>query len=384
VNVDLRSMLADRADAVEPPQIDPLGVVVQGERLLRRRHRLAAAGAALAVVATIGATTVLVDPDREISPAPPVDVRPLTYGQGTVLHRGDQAFDTGLNFLSLDITDGGAALTTLDGRIWFSDGAEVVEIGSTLGGRVHPDGVSWSVLRPRDWVVSDSSGSLIAWLEYPDRDKARPELVVYDAARRAVVARQPFGLSPRDRDTPEVTGVAGGEVFVGVDPATRVEGSSMYRYTVPDGAWDQVDVASFHSALRAVPRVLVHGSSGLARDVLGNAGPNPHLSDYEILEIDGSVLAGIFNPHTGEEVDVRLPDSGINNDYYVWFGQWLDDERFSLLIGSEGDLLICTIDAGQCTVAIDRSTWSGSAPPPLVPGNGAAGAEYALGEAMNE
>jgi hypothetical protein len=373
VNVDLRSMLADRADAVEPPQIDPLGVVVQGERLLRRRHRLAAAGAALAVVATIGATTVLVDPDREISPAPSVDVRPLTYGQGTVLHRGDEAFDTGLNFLSLDITDGGAALTTLDGKIWFSDGTEVVEIGATLGGRVHQEGVSWSVQRPRDWVVSDSSGSLLAWLEYPDRDASAPELVVYDAARRDVVARQriEFGKAA-------VVGVAGRDVFVAAD-------STVYRHTLDTSAWDEIDAVAFEDALRAVPRVLVHGSSGLARDVLGSVGPQPLDSRFDRYEVHNSEVDGLYDPHTGDQVDLRLPDSYEYDNTYVWFVQWLDDRRFAVLTGEsgQGDLLTCRVDTGRCTLEIDETTWLESVPP-LIPGDGAVGAEYALGHAMRE
>lgn len=373
MNVYLTNLLADRAAVVEPPVIDPLDVVLQGERLVRRRRRLAAAGAALAMAASIGTATVLVDPDRQLSPAPPLDPRPLTYGEGTVLHRGDQAFDTGLNFLSLDITDGGAALTTLDGRIWFSDGTRVAEIGSTLGGRVHAQGVSWSVQRPHDWVVSDSSGSLLAWLEYPDRDKAAPYLVVYDAARRDVVARRPFELGPA-----AVVGIAGRDVFVAAD-------STVYRHTLDSRTWDEIDTVAFEDALRAVPRVLVHGSSGLAPDVLGNAGPDPSSSAFDRYEVHGSAVDGLFDPHTGERVDLRLPDSYEYDDTFVWFVQWLDDNRFAVLTGQsgQGDLLTCRVDTGRCTLEIDETTWLTSQPP-LIPGHGAVGAEYALGQAMRE
>jgi hypothetical protein len=85
------------------------------------------------VILTIGTTTLELDrlADRDgPPPAEPVRtsqgiVRPLAYGQGQVLHLGDREIDTGLDFLSLDVTDDGAALTTLDGGIWFTDGTEV-------------------------------------------------------------------------------------------------------------------------------------------------------------------------------------------------------------------------------------------------------------------
>lgn len=376
MNDYLTNLLADRAAAVEPPRIDPVDLVARGERLVRRRRRLAATGAALAVLVAVGTTTVLVDAgDRQISPAPPVDTRPLTYGEGTVLHRGDQAFDTGLNFLSVDVTDGGAALTTLDGRIWFSDGTEVVEIGATLGGRVDGQGVGWSVQRPRDWVVSDSSGPLLAWLEYPDRDTTRPVLVVYDAAGREVVARQTLEVG--EQTYAAVVGVARGEVFVTMD--------SMHRFTLGNEDLDEVDVATFHAAMRAVPRVLVHGSSAAARQVLGSAGADPLSADHDRYEVHDSALAGMYDPHTDEQVELRLPSGDEYDDTYAWFVQWLDDDRFAVLTGAsgQGDLLICGVERGACTLEIDEATWLESLPP-LIPGDGASGAEHALGVAMRE
>jgi hypothetical protein len=49
----------------------------------------------------------------------------------------------------------------------------------------------------------------------------------------------------------------------------------------------------------------------------------------------------------------------------------------------QGDLLTCRVDTGRCTLEIDETTWLESVPP-LIPGDGAVGAEYALGHAMRE
>ncbi len=47
--------------------------------------------------------------------------------------------------------------------------ATVERIGSTIPLRVTAHSVSGPVGRPRDWVVTDEAGSLLAWLEYPGR-----------------------------------------------------------------------------------------------------------------------------------------------------------------------------------------------------------------------
>ena len=149
-----------------------------GRTVIRRRNRIMAAGAALALAVSMGVTALVLD--RGHDQTGPVDrpdgdeltwtpgTRPLTYGQEQTLHLGTRVIDTGIDFLSVALTDDGAALTTIDGGIWFTDGETVERIGATLAGRVRSDGVGWLGGRPRDWVVTDTTGSLMAWLEYPD------------------------------------------------------------------------------------------------------------------------------------------------------------------------------------------------------------------------
>ena len=123
----LRESLARQAHAVEPPELDVHALVSVGEGRLRRRRFAAVAGSVLAVALAVGVPTVvwdLGDEPRSVEqpkpPGPPRKVeelgtRPITYGQGRNLHLGNREIDTGLDFLSVAVTDDGAALTAIDG-----------------------------------------------------------------------------------------------------------------------------------------------------------------------------------------------------------------------------------------------------------------------------
>ena len=69
--------------------------------------------------------------------------------------------------VELDVTDDGVVVRTDDGGIWFTDGADLDQIG-TLGdpgqaydAEEHPYGTTWG------FVVSANTGSRVAWLEFP-------------------------------------------------------------------------------------------------------------------------------------------------------------------------------------------------------------------------
>lgn len=48
--------------------------------------------------------------------------------------------------------------------------------------------------RPRDWVVADNAGSLLAWLSTRVAAWTCPELVVDDSDSRAVLDRTPIAV----------------------------------------------------------------------------------------------------------------------------------------------------------------------------------------------
>lgn len=389
MNVDLQDLLARRADTVEPPTYDPLAVVARGEQHIRRRNRITAVGAALVLAVTMGVTALVLDrssdqaapanrPDRDGLTWTP-GTRPVTYGQEQILHLGTREIDTGLDFLSVAVTDDGAALTTIDGEIWFTDGRTVERIGSTLPGRVRPDGVGWLAGRPRDWVVTDTAGSLMAWLEYPGQRSDRPELVVFDSGSRAVLDRQTIEVP--DGGSGSVLAVADRGVFVAEDSRGFLELGSVRRYDVDTGVFEPVDTADVAAARRAVSPALVVGPSAEDGRLLHWEGDRGTTNSVDTLTVDDdSQLDELVDPHTGEDVEIRVP-AGYDSSRQ-WFVQWVDDDRFTLIAGNPapvGDLLVCRITEGRCDVLLDDSTWTTE---PLLPGHGGVGADLALKRAM--
>jgi hypothetical protein len=385
VNVDLQRMLSERADSVEVPELDPRDALAHGKRLVRRRRRFASAGVAAALALTLGTAALLVDrtdtpplPSDRPVPAPEwtAGTRPLTYGQGQTLHLGERKIDTGLDFVSVDLSDHGAALTTMDGGIWFTDGRTVERVGTTLGPRrVGKRMISWLVGRPHDWVAGADSGSLLAWMEFPSRRVDRPELVVYDSGTRAVLARQPIEVA--HGSSAVVLDLVGDAVFVAED--TSVSGGSfeptpLLRYDLDSGEIEQVEDADVEAARRDVARALVVGSATYGELLHTPTRTMADTRSTDVLAVRDSMLDGLRDPHSGDPVEIRVPQRYDGDT--VWFTQWLDDDRFALATDAGiGELLVCRISAGRCEVVVEGFTWKAEA---LTPGDGLRGAERAL------
>jgi hypothetical protein len=292
------------------------------------------------------------------------------------LHVGGRQLDTGLDFLSIDVTDDGAALTTLDGGIWFSDGATVERIGGTLGVRdIERASITYFAGRPREWVVSAGAGSLLAWMEFSGRRVDRPELVVYDSGDRAVLARRPIEVSARNSAT--VLDVVDGVVFVAEDDRGSFDPAPGFRYDVDTGVLEQVDDASMEAARRGIPRALVVGSA--AHGALLHT-PDRTLADthsVQTLDVRGSRLDGLVDPRTGAPVEILVPER--YDGQTLWFTQWIDDDRFAVVTHAGiGELLVCRRSGGRCEVVVEGFTHESSA---LTPGDGLRGSERALGRA---
>jgi hypothetical protein len=380
VNVDLQRMLSERAGSVEVPRLDPRDVLADGERLVRRRHRAASVGVAAALALTLGTAALLVD--RTETPPPPTDrpvpapewtpgTRPLTYGQGQTLHLGGRTIDTGLDFLSIDPTDDGAALTTSDGGIWFADGSTVDRIGTTGGGRGVTRDFSTVVGSPMEWVASADVGSLLAWMEFPSQRVDRPELVVYDSDARTVLARQPIEVA--DQNSATVLDLVDDAVFVAEADRGSFDPTPVLRYDVEAGALDRVDEADVEAARRDVARALVVGSASYG-ELLHTPVRGGDTRSVETLAVGDSMLDGLRDPHTGDPVEVRVPERYDGDE--LWFTQWLDDDRFVLVTGAGvGELLMCGVSAGRCEVVVEGFT---AKAPALTPGDGLQGADRAL------
>ena len=390
MNVDLNAMLAARADSVDAPQLDPPAVLDHGRRLVARRRRRTAAVAVTGLVAVLLAAGIMA-PGRtgRVSPARPSDptrstepgARPLGYVEGQVLHLGPRHIDTGLDPVSIDLTDDGAALTTLDGAIWFSDGNRVEQIGATAGATRISDGVSLDANGGafREWDVSDSTGSLLAWIEPSGTGTDRPELVVHDSSTDAEVLREPVPVSAA-RDRAVVAALAGREAFVTVRRLGSSSDAAWFRFSVDGGPPAAVGPEEFEAAIRAVPRALSLGPPERG-DVLGvSDGRGGHGVDFgDAIVVRDQRLEGVVDPGTGATVALDLPpDEHVSEVYFL---QWLDDDQ--LVLWSDGALVACQVSTGQCRRVLDAGwSFSARAAMPLLPGDGGFGSDWALARAL--
>ncbi len=370
-----------------------------------RRRRIAA----LAVTLVVTAAGALALRPRADGPASPViatapaakgQPRPLTYAVGRTIHIGDRSIRTGVDVLSLDVTDDGAAFTTFDGLLWFTDGTTLRQIGLTTPGRVMDQGIGWSPAgRPNDRIVADWSGSRLAWLEYsrtgPHGDP--PELVVYDTVAHHRVARaslRPMSTCP---SCAHIVSVHGDQIDwtdgsrKGLGTSTqRLSSVRLYRYDVSSRRQTIVSVKDYQAELRTRPRTLVVGEA-LDSGTVGDAIGQDFVVDGRTLVASGRGSGRrTFDPRTGDAVAFHTSwalAAGRGGQRFYLF-QWLDDDTVALLAGSGSstgtrrgdDMLLCSISRGDCTMA----TRLPDASSPIVPEFETPGAGHAEARAARE
>jgi hypothetical protein len=197
--IDLLRRLGDQ---IVPPSIGALRETAR--RRARRTATVTAVLTAAAVVVGAGGVQLAVTEDHS---APPVEqpqddgIRPLTYAEGATVHYGDHAVTLPSAAVELDLTDNGVAARTDTGEIWFTDGADLEQVG-TLGTPAPSfDPTEMSHGSPdvafgtsSGLMVSGTSGSLVAWFEFPQ--PGQPEVVAYDTSSRTQEIRQPIELDP--------------------------------------------------------------------------------------------------------------------------------------------------------------------------------------------
>jgi hypothetical protein len=386
MNASFRDLKRD-ADTMTPPSFDIEGIVERGDARLRRRRAAFAAAAAVMVVAVIITGTALTGPNQRSGeptndPAPskteapaPTPARQLTYTDDYVenwkgagprwliqsIQYGDQILRPGVDVMHMDVTDDGLALVAKDGGVYFADASSVERIGEVT---IH---VNFSDAD----VKTDSVGSLVAWFT-----PAEPEtfLVVYDTHERQVVARVPVpGCRP---DGCRLDAVVGNRVYWTDSPdAEPVPPGALIALDVPSGTVFETDEGARSADIRANPRGLVKGDSFANGEVVNmEANFTARGSSLELRRLvretdDGEAIYGYGGfDTTGRRLDLRLPDryTPAATDYTLF--QWLDDDRFAVMSGAVhnefgwngfpgyGDILVCNIAKGRCTLADNGPT----------------------------
>ncbi len=320
-------------------------------------------------------------------------VRPLVYAVGQTVHVGSRSVDTHLDVLSLVAAEGGAAFSTFDGALWFTDGSTVTQIGRTTPAQVTATGVAWGPAgQPNDRVVADDAGPDIAWMEYPGVESrvAQPTIAVFDTHVADAVVRVPFRASVACPACARIVSLRRGIAYVADGPLDLHTGpqsagsSGLFRVDLRTGRRKPVSVAAYLDLLESSPRQLVIGTSpdnGLVGDGVG--------VDFEF--VDQQLVAHAVSPQAVFEARSRRPlqlrgspsmARGMGLGDPVELFEWLDDDRFALLDISvnaglgvdQGDIVTCRISTSTCAVAV-RATTHGSTP--IVPGVLTAGSEQA-------
>ena len=328
--------------------------------------------------------------------------RPLTYAEGQTIHLGERSIDTGLDVLSLDVTDDGAAFTTFDGLLWFTDGSVLHQIGLTSRATTTRTSVLWGPAGgPDGRIVSATYGSLLAWLEYPQPSGQlpRPEIVVYDSHRQRRVARVPVVASPQCAVCVRIVGIHDGAVYWTDGPQStllrdeQIDSSArLMRLDVSTRRQTQVPVRSYLASLRSSRRVLVVGDSPGSGTVGDGVGEDFGIIDGRLVVHALGRRVDAFDPTSGRRLLLRTPPRfgyGLGPAQWLYLVEWLDDDRFALLDATGWDhgtyrgedLLVCSIADERCSVAVSRPDSAGS---PIVPGLYTPGSELAVAHAAQD
>ncbi len=298
---------------------------------------------------------------------------------------GKRTIDAAGPVAYIDASDDGVVFVTQSSaqedadRIWFSDGAEPVQIGRPI-----ESGTGWVY-----GVKRSNPGSLLVWAEAAGSGRSRDQgdYVVYDTDQRRVLAR--FG-GPEARIEavyPESVYWVPNEKKWCVD-FDRCDGfcrrySGIMRYDAASGRQTRASWAAYLRGRLTQPRTLVQGDSARSRQIeespyfwrvgrrlLPIAGRPSSAGSYDYR--DARTMLSVA--HTGEPVRLRVPADFRAADVFQLV-QWLDDDRvvvFAYCCGAEhrgypgypfggsetadsGDLFTCRLSSGACSLAVERS-----------------------------
>jgi hypothetical protein len=357
-------------DQIVPPPFDALR---ETARRRARRTKVATSVAVAVSIVAVSATAVFVgrDANRRVEPAPITPApssRPLTYADGSTIHYGDQRVEAAGPVVELDVTDDGVAFRTADGRIRFTDGSGIDDLGSV--GRTGPGygQDDWPLLTHPGWMLSSNSGSRLAWFEFPV--PGEPEVVVYDTGTGEEVARDAVRLQPGHTAVPALLSDRFVYWFKDPDSQEVPEDQSQVRYDLDTGEQSR---ATERELLRDLDTEAAERSIRVKGDGRLDSSGEFHYSDGTgqqmgldlrkgVAGVDGVAPVGpgdmVAEDVRGEPFTFEPPPGYTHRSGVAWLVQWLDDETVVVLspLRQRTDLLSCRLDSHTCGVAVSGPT----------------------------
>ncbi len=357
-------LLRDVGDQIVPPPLEALHDLARSRD--RRMAGAVASATAAAVLAVTASAALLVGGDGRSGPQPTPeptrgveDSRPLTYAEGATVHYGEETVEAAGAVVELDLTDDGVVFRTSDGRIWFTDGTTPTALGG-LGEPGPEYGEDNLPIGVHDgFVVSGSTGSIVAWLEFPS--PSAPELVVYDGSQTA----RPGGTSRESGAVvyPPAMFGEGQNVLHSVysDAVYWLAGADPESDDLPDL---RLDLASGDMVELTPGEYLdeVSARSSQRMLLLGRTDSPSGTQAFDHYNFNWSVRGGRVEPQgaqplnlrdaaSGEKVEFEAP-ADYPNTVVVWMTQWVDDDTIVMLAERDGaeELFSCDI-GGACEIA---------------------------------
>jgi hypothetical protein len=357
----LKDLMEERAHHAGAPTLDLDAIIQTGDRRVRRRRVVAGGAVGAAAVAAAVVAVVVISPatfNLRGDKAEPVQKPPVsqfaeelpTYAAGTSIHYGADVIDIAPYSASTFVqTDDGFVFVD-GGTVFLADGDTVEQIGVTD-------------MSSADVLVADDTGPYVAWVD--TSATPAPELVIYDTAARDEAARTSEGSLPLKRGTvPDeftvsmVQAIDGGVVY-------WHNSNGVQAYDIESGESATVKAGASSGWLFDVQSGVLARSSYDDLAVTVSADPKaeePNFAGrFASLSPDGSMVA----TSDGQEqhiFSVSAPTQDLlppTPDHpYVTFGQWLDNDRFTLLgdrtpdqTTASFDVLTCSVGDQACTVA---------------------------------
>lgn len=348
----LKTLLHEHAETVDFAMPDLTTMVRDGDRRLRRRRGLAAAGG-LAAAAVVGALAVAGlggsgtedAPELAHDPAAPARV---SWVIGSVLHDGDRTTDLGFDPTAYVRTASGLVATGPDGTVHSIVGGRSVDVG-TVDAR-HPR------------LVGDDEGSYVGWVDdsgvgpvFRVLDQSTGEITSNGEAVEPGMGRQADAANPayfyaidghtaywRDTRGAVAVDLATGDVRVvdaearnGFDIVAVEDGVIAFKVVPDDASADGTAIGT--SRATAMVLAQVYGT-------YGTFSPDAHYYSSDADEPQ------VYDARTGERVTFDL-------GYAFATGyEWLGNDTLAMIAQdtpkSPVQLVTCTVPAGTCEVAV--------------------------------